>query len=305
MKTLIKTSSGVELQNTELTKNFANSNTCKKGILLKVDMVGLCRTDLLVAAGKIPAKKENIVLGHEFSATIKEDETGTYLPGTKVGFNPLWGGEFMGLDFDGALREYMWVSENQLDKIIPTNSTNDKLIAYLEPVAASMAVLKPLEALHLTTQEKSALRLAVVGNNRIATLTHTILTSMGWPAELVSEKSDFIPNHYDYLIETVFEEEVLTRMLASLKEGGTLIVKSRKKFPVALIASDLVARELTLKAVNYYDFHKAMRWLENNESAVAHLLGDSYSLEDWAAAFEVAQSGEQKKIFVQVSAEEV
>lgn len=281
MKALIKNSQGIFLKD----KSIEHVHD----VLLKVDMVGLCRTDLLVAQGKISINQEEIILGHEFSAIVVDDKTKQLSTGQKVGVNPLWLQKFMGLDFDGALCEYISVP---FDKVIPTSCDDARLVAYLEPTAASMAVLKALGH-----QDE---KIAIVGKNRIAYLTLLILQSYGYQVDYLDVGEQFKENHYDTMIETVFEEDVIKKIVSSLKEGGTLVVKSRKKFPVSITASDLVSKEITLKSVNYYDFTQAMRWLENNKDVVKDLLGEVYNIENWEQAFIAAQSGEQKKIFIKI-----
>lgn len=279
MKALTKSSKGIFIKEIELKHPHE--------VLLRVNTVGLCRTDLLVAQNKIKTKNDELTLGHEFSAVVVSDKTGQLKEGQWVGVNPLWSGEFMGLDFDGALCEYISVP---FDKVIATSSQDARLIAYLEPTAASMAVLKAI----------TLGKIAVVGKNRIAYLTVLILESEGYKVDYLDEKEDFKPDYYDYMIETIFDETVIEKMIKSLKESGTLVVKSRKKFPVAIMASDLVAKEITFKAVNYYNFDTAMRWLEKNSDLIKDLLGDVYSLDNWSHAFEAAQVSEQKKIFIKV-----
>lgn len=281
MKALVKTVSTVEYKDVPLNQQH--------DVLLKVSTVGLCRTDLLVAQGKI-GSLNNIILGHEFSAQVLEDKTNHFKPGQWVGVNPLYGKEFMGLDFDGALCEYISVP---FDKVIPTTSTDARLIAYLEPLAASMAVLKALP-------ENKALRLAVVGKNRIAHLTLLVMQSMGYTVDSLDEKEDFSKETYDLIVETVFTQETIYKMCQALKENGSLIVKSRRQFPEGVTAALMVAKELSFRAVNYYDFHQAMRWLETNENLVTPLLGDVYHVSSWQEAFLAAQTGEQKKIFIQM-----
>lgn len=282
MKALIKNTTGIYLTEYPLIHD--------KEVLLKVDAVGLCRTDLLVARNKIKTKNEELVLGHEFSAQVVEDKTNTFSPGQWVGVNPLYNTEFMGLDFNGSLCEYISVP---VDKVIATNMKDSRLIAYLEPLAASMAVLKALP------KEKN-IHLAIVGHNRIAQLTLMILESEGYHVDYLNEKDDFKENYYDYMIETVFEDLIISKMIKALKPEGTFIIKSRKKFPATILASDLVAKEITLKAVNYYDFNVAMRWLENNSHLISPLLGKIYPIENWEQAFEAAEKSEKQKIFIKV-----
>lgn len=282
MKALIKNLQGVSIQNIELEKN-------SEDVLLRVSTVGLCRTDLMVANNKISVPFENIILGHEFSAQVVHDPKGKLHENQWVGINPLWNEKFMGKDFHGALCEYIYVPH---DKIIPTSSSDPRLIAYLEPVAASMAVLKALK-------EKN-LKIGLVGHNRISYLTLIILKSYGYEVDYIHQDEKIPANTYDVLIETVFEEKVIDNIISGLKENGLFIIKSRKSLPVGVLSSQLVAKEINIKAVNYYDFNQAMSWLEKNQDEVQELLGQVYNLENWQDAFKAAQTGEQKKIFIKV-----
>jgi threonine dehydrogenase-like Zn-dependent dehydrogenase len=283
MKALVKNQNGVSLTEIALPSNTQH-------VLLKVNTIGLCRTDLLVASGKIPVKKDSIILGHEFSATVEHDPTGVLAKGQIVGVNPLWETQFMGLDLDGAICEYVYVPH---EKIIPTNLTDFSVIAYLEPVAASMAVLKAIDI----EEDK---KVAIVGNNRIAYLTKLILDSYSIDCDLLAEDEVTQENEYDVIIETMITSDLFSRIVKALKPGKTLVIKSRKKEPVNFLASDLVAKEINIRSVNYYDFNKAMRWLEKNHDIITPLLGEIFPLASWNDAFEKANSGEQKKIFIKI-----
>ncbi len=278
MKTLIKSNKVVQL--VELDEPLCETGCVK----IKVSSVGLCRTDLLVAKGIIQTQ-ENLVLGHEFSGEVVESKSKKFKKCDKVAINPYYENGFMGLDFNGCLQEYIIVPEKQ---IIKNKKLSNKIAAYLEPVAASMSVLKVLK-------EKNV-KIAIWGNNRIAELTFIILKTKGFNVDRIHDLE--MENYYDYIIETIFDEVSLQKIIKMLKIDGTLIVKSRKKQLTGISASDLVKKEITLKAVNYYSFEKSMKWLENNYQKIEHLLGESYELDDWEKAFDVAEQGESKKIFI-------
>jgi L-iditol 2-dehydrogenase len=167
------------------------------------------------------------------------------------------------------------------------------LIAYLEPVAASMAVLK---AIDLEEDKK----VAIIGNNRIAYLTKIILDSYSIECDLLSENDLNHENEYDVIIETMITSELFSKIVKALKPGKTMVIKSRRKDPVNFLASDLVAKEINIRSVNYYDFNKSMRWLEKNHEMITPLLGEVFPLTSWQDAFDKANSGEQKKIFIEV-----
>lgn len=233
MRSLVKASDGIHLKEykmPELKKGFVRIN---------VKEVGLCRTDLFVADGTIKVDQD-IILGHEFSGIIVETKSTLFKVNERVSVNPLFDIRFMGLDFDGCLRDFIDVPEEQ---VIRAFDLDFKVAAYLEPVAASMAVLK-------VCHDKKA-KGAVFGYNRIAELTYIILKEEGYNIEWIDEKNITAQdNEYDYVIETLFNEVYLSKIIKLLKKEGTLVVKSRKKQLTGLVASDLVAKELTLRCVN-------------------------------------------------------
>ena len=283
MRSLVKASDGIHLKEykmPELKKGFVRIN---------VKEVGLCRTDLFVADGTIKVDQD-IILGHEFSGIIVETKSTLFKVNERVSVNPLFDIRFMGLDFDGCLRDFIDVPEEQ---VIRAFDLDFKVAAYLEPVAASMAVLK-------VCHDKKA-KGAVFGYNRIAELTYIILKEEGYNIEWIDEKNITAQdNEYDYVIETLFNEVYLSKIIKLLKKEGTLVVKSRKKQLTGLVASDLVAKELTLRCVNYYDFNKTMEWLISHQNTISHLLGDSYPLDNWRNAFDEAYKGESIKIFIHI-----
>lgn len=280
MKSLIKK------QNKVILESIPEVIIKENHIKIKVSTVGLCRTDLFVANGTIPLNFD-IVLGHEFSGTVVESTSEKFKAGEKVAINPYYDNGFMGLDFNGCLQEYVVVPEKQ---VIKNNKVSDKIAAYLEPVAASMAVLK-------ACKDKN-IKGAVWGKNRIAELTYIILKSEGYNIDWIEQNTEVENNSYDYIVETMFEENILQEIIKALRPEGTLIIKSRKKLLTGLIASDLVNKELTLKCVNYYNFIDSMSWLEVNYKKIEHLLGSSYNINKWEEAFKEASSTESKKIFI-------
>lgn len=283
MKSLIKFTQS----QTKLCENPTILEPLPNEVLIQVKSVGLCRTDLFVSNGIIPLDYD-IVLGHEFSGVIVKDPSNTYSIGQHVAVNPLYSNKkFMGVDFNGALTEYISVP---LTQVISTNLESFKISSYVEPVAASMAVLKA----NINKEQKGA----VYGKNRIAQLTFIILQSFGYNVEWLDENQQYENNSYDYIVETLFEETHLQIMLSLLKENGLLIVKSRKKQAIGINPGILVSKEICLQSVNYYDFHKTMKWLEENHSKIDCLLGESYHISDWEHAFNKAMNGESKKIFI-------
>lgn len=282
MKALVRRDKKVELLNIETKELQLNQ------VRIKVCYVGLCRTDLLVAKGII-GDKNNIVLGHEFSGYVVESKSLFFNIGDRVSYNPLLNGFFMGLEYDGCLSEEVIVEDKN---VIKSEANIDlKYLAYLEPVAASMAVLKGLN----NCNNK---KIGIYGKNRISELTYIILKSYKFDVDLLDENDNYDDNSYDIVIETLFKTEYISKIIQIIKPEGKLILKSRNKLPVEIISNDLIVKEITLQAVNYYDFNDTMKWLEHNYLSVEHLLGDEYYIDDWKNAFDKAEMSETKKIFI-------
>lgn len=282
MKSLIKEARNVTLKDTDepvLKKNH---------VKIKMQAIGLCRTDLLVAKNAL-AKDKHIVLGHEGAGIVVESESNLFSINQKVIINPYFGPQgFMGLDFNGCIQEYVVVPESQ---VILNEKLDHKIAAYLEPVAASMA---PHKIPELKTQYG-----AVWGDNRIAQLTFNILKSLGYNIDLLTlESYDSQPDKYDYIIESSFDEQNLVAMTNALKPGAKLIVKSRKILQTPISTYNMLLKEIGIQFVNYYDFEKTLLWLYEHQQIITPLIGETFDVNDWQQAFDSASASESKKIFI-------
>lgn len=260
-------------------------------VRIKVHTIGLCWTDLNVANGTIPFKK-NLILGHEFSGDIVLSNYHKLSVGDKVSVNPYFeNNQFMGLDFNGCLVDFIDV---HYSKVFKTNNVNLTYchLAYLEPIAASMAPI-------LKIANKKLIG-AVYGNNRITQLTYKILTSLNYNIQLLNPDNSYPLNSFDYIIETTPNEKDIQNILTLLKENGQLILKSRKNLLTGINFSYVVSKQLNITAVNYNDFSESMTWLENNFSLIDPLLGKTFKINDWKLAFLEAEKSDSQKIFIEM-----
>lgn len=263
---------------------------------VRVATVGMCRTDLLVAAGEIPVMQDT-VLGHEFSGWIEEidREAAADLPvGTLVAADPTFplpdGRDgFIGVDASGALATWIVMP---IERLYPAGSLTPHQAAYLEPVTAAMG--------GLPMARSCGGRGAIVGRNRIATLTSAVLTSHGVEHEIVDlnglyERPDC---SFDWLIEAELSNLLLADAVRKLAAGGTLILKSRHMEQATFPVRDVVLKRITLAGMTRSGFPEAMAWMKDNVDTVQSLLGRRYPLKRWDKAFADARTGEGRKIFV-------
>jgi L-iditol 2-dehydrogenase len=152
-------------------------------VLIRVVLAGLCRTDVYVAESRIVAP-DPLLLGHEFAGVVAEvgaQVTGLK-PGDRVAVNPALPCEkcqlcvqgatadcqqstFLGVNRHGAFAEFIVVPARVIYRFPDTVSFLAG--AYLEPVAASLAVLKA----GIQPEAKGL----IYGDNRISQLTHKLL----------------------------------------------------------------------------------------------------------------------------------
>ncbi|MCB9744207.1 MAG: alcohol dehydrogenase catalytic domain-containing protein [Alphaproteobacteria bacterium] len=249
-------------------------------VRLRVHVAGICRTDLAVAEGRLPAR-DGLVLGHECCAEVERlgPEVEEFKPGQRVAVDP-WTGDpprQIGLWHDGAFARYLRMPA---DRLVPVpEALSDVEVALVEPVAAALAPLSvPLPPGPIL----------VGGTGRIATLTRRVLEAKG--RQVVTE------GPVSCAVET--EPSAIPALLAQLHPGGTLILKSRPAEALPLPLAEIARRRLVLRGVWYGDFDEAVRLLASGAVQVHDLCGERLPLRDWARAFELARRSESKKIFL-------
>lgn len=283
-------------------------------VVIQVRMAGLCRTDLFVAEGRIPAR-DPVVLGHEFAGIV--DDAGSAVHGLKPG-QPVtvmpWlpcqtcpqcqsGSEttcqqrvFLGIDCHGAFAEYIVVPARAVYPVPPTMP--DKVAAYSEPVAAALSVLnaglKP---------EQSGL---IYGSNRFSVLLRAIMQAHGFNRITIYDPNKpgqgLEQSAYDFAIETVATTETLAEIVRATRPHGTVVLKSRQPCPVGINLITAVQKELTFRAVNYGSFTRSIAMLAEGLLDVDELLGPVYSLEEYEQAFADSRHNETTKVFMSLGA---
>jgi len=279
----------------------------ERDVEIAVVCAGICRTDLHVAAGRIPTA-DGRILGHELSGRVVDvgGSVARFAVGDRVTVFPIVGcgrcthcgdaepwhcreSEMLGVGRDGAFGDRLVVPERAVHRL--PNALSFELGAYAEPVAASLAVTKAdLDASGAGV---------ILGRDRIAELTRRVLAAHGVDAPLHDPARGELPHRScDFVVETVANEEAFDLALAALRPGGTLVLKSRPAVKVPFDVGRAVARELTVRAVAYGPFDDALALLSGDALFVDDLLGPSFDLADHERAFSVALRDESRKVFL-------
>ena len=281
-------------------------------VLIRIALAGLCRTDIYVAENRIPCKNP-LVLGHEFSGHV--EKTGSEVAGLKAGDRvavmPLFPSNdfilpngkrsysqatMMGIDYDGAFSEFVTVPASAVYKL--PSGVSMMQGAYIEPVAASLAVLNA----NINPEQKGL----IFGDNRISRLTERLMRARGFNGIEVCDSSEKLPaDYYDFIIETLATTETIKEMVNALKPGGRLILKSRQHTPVSFTINTLVLKDITLESVSYGDFQDAINLVADGKLNVNDLFGDVFRLEQYENVFELAQQAETKKLFFSAAERDV
>ena len=256
-----------------------------------IGTVGICRTDIQVAHGQI-AVTEPRVIGHEFYGRVLEVGAAGASTGVRVGdfvsANPLFPKgdgalEQLGVERDGVLASDVILPAACLIRMPPLPGRRG---AYLEPLAAAMAVLEA----GLDPQTRGL----VCGEGRIAELTRRVLAAAGFA------HIERVPTgHYDFAVET--GADTIASSVRALTPGGTLVLKSRPHAAVPLPLREILYKRIRLAGALYGDFKKAAVWLAEDTVNIDDLLGTTFPMSAFREAFDAASRGETTKCFIEVS----
>ncbi len=278
-------------------------------VLIAVRAAGLCRTDILIMQGRLPAI-DPLIPGHELAGEILvcgQDVTDLSI-GDAVTVHPLLGCgtctaccrqtpehcpdvKMLGQDLHGAFAEYLCVPARACYRL-PTG-LDWRAGAYTEPVAAALGILKA----NLKSQD----RVLIVGDNRIAHLTRQVLTLKGVQQIDCLAEADLAPqvdNHWDWIIETGLNPKILDYSQRLLRPGGTLLLKSRHLQPMRFDFSAWVRKDLRLQGAFYGDFNEAVRLLANQQLELDSLLGRAYALADYSGFLADADNETRKRFLL-------
>lgn len=269
-------------------------------------LVGICRTDIAVATGRLPVAEPRI-LGHEFVGDVVEvgSAVSQLAVGDRVSIDPTiscgdcrrcrdgWPlackrRRFMGVDCDGALAESVVVPARNA-WAMPSGMA-DGVAAMFEPVAACAAVLKA----PVGRNDRGLIN----GDGRLTQLTRQILSTRGIDRIDSAEQADEESAHYDFAIDTLGDSDSIGRLLGMLRPGGLLVIKSRPVEPISLCIRELLPAEPVIHVVNYGAFSEARRLLADRELDVSLLLGPVWPVAEYEAALMAASQDEQFKHFI-------
>jgi threonine dehydrogenase-like Zn-dependent dehydrogenase len=296
-------------------------------VLLRVRAVGVCGSDLDGFLGKSKKRIPPLVLGHEFSGEVTETgrDVSRFARGEAAAVYPLIGcaqcrycathrqnlcpkRQVYGLDFHGAMAEYVAVPESCLFRVPASLSYVEA--ALVEPLANAIHVVRKCSVIRdqtglvygvgpiglmifLVARRFGARQLAVVdvNPNRLS-----VLRSLGADLVVDASQTDPLPgildwtqgNGVDFAIDAVGCSTSRQNCLSASAPGGTIVWIGLSELGCELEALSVVTREVDIRGSYAYsqdDFAEAMALLEKKTLPVASSLFET-GLEQGQVVFE-------------------
>ena len=168
-------------------------------VLLKIDCIGVCGSDMMIYHGKHKFMTFPVILGHEAAATVEKTgaQVAGFAAGDKVAIQPqVFCGEcfpcesgrfnvceklsVMGVHRDGFSREYVALDPKYLHKVPASMSA--ELITLVEPVAVGVGAVR-------RSANLSGANVVVVGAGTIGNLTAQAAKALGAGSVMVTDIS--------------------------------------------------------------------------------------------------------------------
>jgi alcohol dehydrogenase len=291
-------------------------------VVLKIESVGICGSDMHAFHGHDPRRKPGLVLGHEFAGTIAESSSPLFTQGQRVTGNPLItcgyceyclqgrnnlcaNRTMVGMTRPGAFAEYMSIPASSLI-VIPEGLSIDAA-ALTEPAATAVhAINLSMRALHRPIQE---CRVLVLGGGAIGMLSALLLKHYGVDDVLVAEvnplrrqaiekhtacktinpvEEKVAENSYEFVMDCVGAVVTRNTALAAVKPGGVIMHVGLQDWASEIDMRKLTLAEITLLGTYTYstvDLQATVNLLARNAFGDLSWV-EKRSLEEGAKAFD-------------------
>jgi 2-desacetyl-2-hydroxyethyl bacteriochlorophyllide A dehydrogenase len=247
-------------------------------VVLHIDAVGICGSDMHAYHGHDPRRKPGLVLGHEFCGTIVESASLSYPVGERVTGNPLItcgvcdycvqgrnnlcsDRTMVGMTRPGAFAEYMSIPASSLIAI--PQDMEAAHAALTEPAATALhAINMSLRAMARPLPENRTL---IIGGGAIGMLAALLLKTYGCKGTVLAEvnplrrksaeqhagvttydprQTPAEENGFDYVIDAVGSKQTRQTALSAVKPGGVVMHIGLQDW-----ASEIDMRKLTLAEI--------------------------------------------------------
>jgi 2-desacetyl-2-hydroxyethyl bacteriochlorophyllide A dehydrogenase len=296
-------------------------------VVLQIEAVGICGSDMHAYHGHDPRRKPGLVLGHEFCGRVVESKHPQYEVGQRVTGNPLItcgyceycvtgrnnlcsNRTMVGMTRPGAFAQYMSIPASSLVDIPQDMSA--RVAALTEPAATAVhAINLSLKSLARPLPECKTL---IIGGGAIGMLAALLLKAYGVSRLTVSEANalrlksvethvgcevvnpithPIAENQYDYVIDAVGSKVTRKTAFQAIKPGGVIMHIGLQDWDSEIDMRKLTLAEVTLLGTYTYstaDLRATVQKL--SEGAFGDLKWvEERRLEEGAAAFQDLHQG--------------
>jgi 2-desacetyl-2-hydroxyethyl bacteriochlorophyllide A dehydrogenase len=247
-------------------------------VVLKIEAVGICGSDMHAWHGHDPRRKPGLVLGHEFVGRIAQSAAAGFEPGTRWTGNPLIvcgtceycvqgrnnlcaNRTMVGMTRPGAYAEYMSIPAASLIAMPQDMSTT--AAALTEPAATAWHAINM--SIRVLARPLHECRVLVIGGGAIGMLAALLLKHLGVDRLTVTElnplrretlahkvgcevidsrEQPLAENQYDYVIDAVGSKITRAQAFSAIKPGGVIMHIGLQDW-----ASEIDMRKLTLAEI--------------------------------------------------------
>ncbi|MBU3619224.1 galactitol-1-phosphate 5-dehydrogenase [Polynucleobacter sp. JS-Fieb-80-E5] len=290
-------------------------------VVLKIESVGICGSDMHAFHGHDPRRKPGLVLGHEFAGTVEETSSSLFAKGQRVTGNPLItcghceyclqgrnnlcaNRTMVGMTRPGAFAQYMSIPASSLIAI--PNGLSVDAAALTEPAATAVhAINLSMRALQRPIQE---CRVLVLGGGAIGMLSALLLKHYGVGDLTVAEVNPLrrqaleqhaacntinpmdeqpTENGYEFVMDCVGAAVTRNTALAAVKPGGVVMHVGLQDWASEIDMRKLTLAEITLLGTYTYstvDLQATVNLLARNAFGDLSWV-ESRSLDDGPQAF--------------------
>ncbi|MDP3820841.1 MAG: galactitol-1-phosphate 5-dehydrogenase [Burkholderiales bacterium] len=296
-------------------------------VVLRIDAVGICGSDMHAYHGHDPRRKPGLVLGHEFCGTVVKSASPAYAQGVRVTGNPLItcgtcdycvqgrnnlcsNRTMVGMTRPGAFAECMSIPASSL--IDMPQDMPAVHAALTEPAATALhAINMSIKAMARPLPENRTL---IIGGGAIGMLAALLLKTYGCHGTVLAEVNPLRrrsaevhagvvtcdpretppqENGFDYVIDAVGSKLTRAAALSAVRPGGVVMHIGLQDWASEIDMRKLTLAEITLMGTYTYttaDLRATVRLL--HEGAFGDLSWvQSMPLEAGAQAFADLDSG--------------
>ena len=313
----------IENGETKIIEDHPKPKVKPEWVLIKTDIVGICKTDLELVKGYM---NFNGVPGHEFVGVVEESSDEKLLGKRVVGeINFACGScEYcrMGLqrhcpnrsvlgiqNADGAFAEYITLPQENIH-ILPKGVSDDQAV-FVEPLAASLEIL-------MQTHIKPTWKVFVLGDGKLGLLISQVLRLTGCDLVLVGKHENKLKivermgvktatleklpeTEADLVVECTGNPNGYNLAKRLVRPSGIIVAESTYHQNLELNWSEIVVDEITIIGSRCGPFAPAIRLLEQGLIDTDSLITAKYPFEEVLRAFEHARDSEAIKILVQIA----